>query len=61
MKYTYDEMVKALVIIKEVCKEVEGCETCPYGDYMGNCKIRHGALPLFWEIKENGEVWRAFD
>jgi hypothetical protein len=61
MKYTNDEIVKAVTIIKEVCKEVEECGTCPYGDCMGECQILHNDVPLTWKVKETNEVWRAFD
>lgn len=61
MKHTRDEILKALTIIKEVCTEVEGCDTCPYGDCMGVCQIIHNDVPTSWEIKEVEEVWRAFE
>jgi hypothetical protein len=61
MKYTKNEILKALTIIKEVCEEVEDCINCPYGDCMGVCQILQNDTPNSWAIKEAEEVWRAFE
>ena len=61
MKHTKTEIIKALIVIKDVCEEVEGCDTCPYGDCMGVCQVLNNDTPNSWIIKQTDEVWRAFE
>lgn len=61
MKYTKNEILKALTIIKEICDEANDCDICPYGDCMGICQILNNDSPNTWIIKESEGVWRAFD
>ena len=61
MKHDTNEILKALITIKDVCEEVDDCTICPYGDCMGVCQIVRNNLPNTWKIKEIEEVWRAFE
>lgn len=61
MKYTKEEILKAVTTIRDVCEEAEGCYTCPYGNCMGKCQILHGDTPNGWVVKEVEEIWRALE
>ena len=62
MKHTHEEMLKALHIIKDTCKEVmddsERCLDCPFSNKQGFCNIM-SETPQWWNIK-NKDNWRAF-
>lgn len=60
MKYTQEEILNALKIIKETCEETGKCEDCPFGtrDYYG-CRLIEDN-PGEWELAEiNRVTWRA--
>ena len=61
MKYSKEEILKALEIIKTTCEEIEfGCEGCPFLDKTyGECEIGR-TMPSSWKIKKGEEQWRAF-
>lgn len=48
-KYTTDEMINAVTVIKEVCEQHD-CPDCPFHKYDDDCVIQ-GILPTDWEIK----------
>ena len=56
MSYTHEEIINALTVIKEVCKEYSlDCDRCPF--FVGCCRTV-GLQPNKWMINE--EPWRAF-
>lgn len=59
MKHSYEEIIKALTIIKETCESQEdgGCRSCPFGTDREMCKIMNES-PNDWNI-EGKKVWRA--
>lgn len=59
MKHTKEEILKALNVIKDECKEAEACECCPFSDKNAFCVFRKDQ-PYEWDIKATEEVWRAF-
>lgn len=62
-----EEILKALETIKNVCRQCDGCENCPfrvgnddcYGGYV--CGIQIDDTPAEWKIKPREESWRAFE
>ena len=46
-----DEVLKALELIKKTCEEQAGCDTCPFGNTDGGCKINE-ENPSNWDIPE---------
>lgn len=66
MKHTREEIIKALHIIKDTCKEsykvengVSSCYYCPFSDGADHCLLNEQS-PFAWDIKDN-EPWRAFE
>lgn len=59
MKHTKEEILKALNVIKDECKEAEECICCPFSDKNAGCMF-HKEQPYEWDIKSGEEVWRAF-
>ena len=53
-----EKILKALEIIKEVCKEQGTCATCPLRDFEDYC-ILSGPAPCHWEINHDDKPWRA--
>ena len=63
MKHTKKEIINALNVIKEECRD-NLCVRCPFYDKTLNdvprCRIRSDA-PMVWNITdEDPETWRAF-
>ena len=60
MKHSKEEIINALTVIKETCKE-HGCQECPMM-YNGNggCNVRIYD-PEDWDLNIPVEVWRAFN
>ena len=57
-KYTKEEIIKALKVIRDVCDDNGDCVNCPLGNSNGDCMLE--ATPLEWKIlDENPTVWRA--
>ena len=62
-----EEILKALETIKNVCRQSNDCENCPfrvvnddcYGGYV--CGINSECNPAEWKIKPREESWRAFE
>lgn len=48
-KYTIDEMINAVTIVKEVCREQVCCDACPFCTD-GDCVINE-ETPEDWEIE----------
>ena len=46
-----DEVLKALELIKKTCEEQAGCDTCPFGNTDGGCKINE-ENPSNWDIPQ---------
>lgn len=62
MKRTKEEILNALQIIKDECKNVTdgNCRHCPFGTDNGDCLIQD-FTPADWPIvKETEPLWRAF-
>lgn len=65
MKRTDEEIILALEIIRDVCKEFENnCEHCPLrvpaGEFIGvGCGVED-RYPRAWKIKKRDD-WMAFD
>lgn len=57
-----EELIKALEVIKSVCKEAKTCRLCPLrctGE-IPNCYV-YNRMPNAWSTKcEQEEHWRAF-
>lgn len=51
MKYTFEEIVKAITIVRETCKECKKCEGCPLLMDDGNCGMRADQDPCEWEFE----------
>lgn len=62
MKHTKEEILKALHVIKDTCKENEHCFNCPFHKISTavSCQIVK-IKPSHWEIKKSEEPWRAFE
>ena len=62
MKHTQEEIVNALQVIKDTCKErYEGnpCGNCPLSKN-GDCVLQNQP-PEDWKIKPSAPIWRAFE
>lgn len=65
MKYTEEEILNALKVIKEVCAEFENCPNCPFYKFTeslswtADCVIRN-KMPRRWELNTSKPAWRAF-
>lgn len=57
--YNREEILKALKLIQNICKNEERCDTCPFGTDNNYC-ILQDQSPEDWKIGENTKVWRAF-
>lgn len=61
MKHTKEEILKALNVIRDECKEEDYCTFCPFADKDENCMLRK-ERPYAWTIKtETEEAWKAFE
>lgn len=54
------EIIKALELIKNICKKHENCNTCPLGTYDKCCMIQD-RNPEDWKINDTNQIWRAFN
>lgn len=59
-KYTKEEIIKALKVIKEVCDSAESCCDCPLRHGKGGgCHLE--ITPANWDFNdEPTKTWRAF-
>lgn len=61
MKHTKEEILKALYVIKDTCMDNEiDCDSCPFGNDEDLCRLNRG-IPANWRVKEEDNVWRAFE
>ena len=60
MKHTKEEIINALKVIKDECREQYGCNNCPFGNDAARCKVK-GTSPIDWNIAElpPPQTWRA--
>lgn len=63
MKHSKEEIINALTVIKETCKENEKhCNECPfYSNKAKMCHFRTMLSPYSWGIDEQQKLWRAFN
>ena len=61
MKHSQEKIISALNVIKDVCKEQERCQNCPFGTEAIQCKIKFSSDPRDWDIAEPIINWRAFN
>ena len=61
MKYPQEEIIHALEVIKETCREHEKCADCPFYNksILPSCEIQYDN-PEDWQINKDQDVWRAF-
>ena len=59
MKYTKEEILKALNVIQDICIESQYCEECPLFENV-DCGITHKS-PSDWRIQNDEPPWRAFE
>ena len=60
MKHTQEEIIKALHVIKDTCKdETIDCGNCPFGNDEDLCRLKD-RIPANWIINKEDNVWRAF-
>ena len=58
MKHSQEEILKALRVIKETCKEYGSCSPCPFSRN-GSCVITN-VSPHNWRINEDSIVfWKG--
>ena len=61
----YNEVLKALRIIKETCAMYDECYKCPLADGKYNCMVSDPDRmdPEKWKIKIDApeNIWRAFE
>ena len=53
------EILKALELIKNICKKQEHCDECSFGTRDGYCLIQDKS-PEDWELNDTKPLWRAF-
>lgn len=60
MKYTREELLEALRIIKDECDmyDRDKCELCPFYQ-TGGCGINANE-PWMWDFNDEEPTWRAF-
>lgn len=56
-----EEILKALIVIKEVCmkQKSDHCMKCPFYSTNKGCYIIND-YPYNWAIQEETDIWRAF-
>ena len=62
MKHTQEEIINALKVIQDVCKEAPDshpCEHCPLSKN-GYCVLQEKS-PESWKLRTNPPVWTAFE
>lgn len=58
MKYTQEEIINALKIIKETCGEYEECTHCPFADKTRACLVCE-YQPSEWQLNDESTEWKA--
>lgn len=62
MKHSQEEIINALQVIQDTCKEqqeLDPCEHCPLSNKNGNCVLQN-LFPEEWNIKPTLSIWKAF-
>lgn len=62
MKHSKEEIINALNVLQDTCKEapiMNPCEHCPLSKN-GECVLQERA-PDDWKIKASAPVWKAFE
>lgn len=62
MEHSKEEIINALKVLQDTCKERQGlspCENCPLSKN-GECVLQERA-PDDWKIKASAPVWKAFE
>ena len=62
MKHTQEEIINALQVIQDTCKEMHApypCEHCPLSKN-GDCVLQDNP-PEDWDIRTSPQVWKAFE
>ena len=59
MKHTKEEIINALKVIEDVCRECITCDVCPLGKENDVCRLDEN-IPACWDVAYNPpETWRA--
>lgn len=58
MKYSKEEILNALHLIKDICGENGECFTCPFSKEGQGCLIDN-RMPCEWELIDE-EKWKVF-
>ena len=60
MKYSHEEIINALKILKTICLEQETCQNCPFcnNETEDECLLQK-FVPMDYYINEEETVWRA--
>lgn len=59
--HSHEEILEALQVIKDTCIRQKDCRTCPfYSNDKNECEINN-VIPSEWEVRENEEIWHAFE
>ena len=58
MKYSQEEILKALHVIKETCEENECGDRCPFNGVNVGCLISDDA-PIHWKINDPPVRWKG--
>lgn len=59
MKYTQEEVIKSLNMIRDICSESKNCDECPFRS-CGGCNIADDR-PEDWTIISETTPWKAFE
>lgn len=58
MKYTREQIIQALTVIRDTCEEYDDCSECPFSN-RGDCLVcSEGTSPEEWAINEF-KSWKA--
>lgn len=55
----HNEIIKALIIIRDICGSTR-CLECPFRTDNEKCGIVSNGWPSYWNIKSSDSSWRAF-
>ena len=58
-KPSNEEVLQALIILRNLCQSYSSCENCPCYNKYGNCQIRD-ENPECYSLNEPEENWYAF-
>lgn len=61
MNYSHEEIIKALVLIKDICTCHRTCDTCPFRTESRDCTFQLRSHPDTWILADDTNDWRAFD